>query len=506
MAAPAPRLSTNSGSVGPLGSTLPRLWTPPLVDVEDPRNSYGHDVAAFAADVLGQPLRPWQRWLVVHAGELRADGRPRFRQILTLVARQQGKTHLLTILTLYWLFVEQRRMILSTSTNRDTAKEAWRNACAIARDNEYLSPEIGLIREANGEETLSTSAGCRYKIAASNRRGGRGLTIDRLIIDEVREHHSFEAYDAAIPATNAVADSQVFMISNMGDTASVVLNSLRAGAIEHLEGGDGDSSFGIFEWSSPPGSEPDDLGALALANPSLGYGVNADALLGMGMRAKVNGGEQLTGFKTEIMCMAVTILDPAIDPTLWEAAGTDAPVDLSQHRRKVSLGLDVSLDARSASLVAAAVVDGRTHLEVVQHWSGPGCTAALRAELPNLVAKVRPARFGWLPGGPAAAIAADLAAKPRAGWPPRRVELVEVRGDTAACCMGLADAVHAGQVQHPKDPLLNQHTMNATRAKRGDQWVYQRRGQGAIDCVYAAAVAAFLAKTAPPPAPDLVVL
>lgn len=495
----------NSEPGEPRGSTLPRLWTPELRPLT-PDTSYGYDVAAFARDVLAQPLRPWQEWLVVHAGELLPDGRPRFRQVLTLVARQQGKTHLLTILTLYWLFVEQRRMILSTSTNRDTAKEAWRAACAIARDNPYLSPEVGLIREANGEETLSTRDGCRYKIAASNRRGGRGLTIDRLVIDELREHHDFTAYDAAIPATNAIADAQVFAISNMGDTSSVVLNSLRAGAIEYLESNRGDSAFGLFEWSSPPGSEPDDLGALAMANPSLGYGVNADALLGSAMRAKAAGGEQLTGFKTEIMCMAVTILDPAVDPTLWELSGTDEPLDLAQHRRKVSLGLDVSLDARSASLVAAAVVDGRTHLEVVAHWSGPGCTATLRAELPGLVAKVRPARFGWLPGGPAAAIAADLAAKPRAGWPPRRTELVEVRGDTAACCMGLADAVHSGGVTHPRDPLLNQHTMNATRAKRGDQWVFSRRGSGAIDALYAASVATFLARTAPPPPPDLVVL
>ena len=40
----------------------------------------------------------------------------------------------------------------------------------------------------------------------------------------------------------------------------------------------------------------------------------------------------------------------------------------ARHREQVALCYDVSLDGMHASLVAAAVVDGRVHTEVVATW------------------------------------------------------------------------------------------------------------------------------------------
>src|SRR5215207_10688358 len=74
-----------------LGSTLPRIWTRPLVEgpagrcgcgcALRPSTTYGFAVAKFAKDVLGRPLDPWQRWLVIHALEVLPSGWPRFRQV-----------------------------------------------------------------------------------------------------------------------------------------------------------------------------------------------------------------------------------------------------------------------------------------------------------------------------------------------------------------------------------------------------------------------------------------
>ncbi|MBW0117020.1 terminase, partial [Pseudonocardia sp. KRD-169] len=254
-------LSTNSGS-DVLGVTVPRLWTPPLRELT-PETSYGFDVIDFARDVLNEPLDPWQEWTVIHTGELLPDGRPRFRVVLVLVSRQQGKTHLLKVLTLFWLFVEQQRLVLGTSTNRDYAKEAWLAAADLATDVEFLRDEVADVRKANGSETITTTAGCRYKIAASNRRGGRSLTINRLILDELREHASWDAWNASVNATNAVPSAQVYAISNQGDDSSVVLDALRTPALDHIERGGGDERLGLFEYSAPDGSSPDDPEALA---------------------------------------------------------------------------------------------------------------------------------------------------------------------------------------------------------------------------------------------------
>lgn len=492
-----------------LGSTEPRLWTPPLRELT-PETSYGFDVIDFARDILRMPLDPWEEWAVIHAGELLPDGRPRFRKVLILVARQNGKTYLLVVLALYWMFVEQHKTLLGMSTTANYAKLAWEKAVDIATSTPELYGEMSkdAIRRSNGEVTLSNVHGSQYLIAAANRRGGRSLTINRLIIDELREHRDFEAWNAGKHATNAVWDAQVFCITNQGDSQAVVLDSLRTPALEFIETGEGDHRLGLFEWSAPQGSDPTDLHALAMANPNLGIRLDPDALLGDAITAKKAGGEELAGFKTEVMCMRVHLLDPAIDPDRWDLAGTDNPLSLAEYRNKTALCVDISLDGSHASLVAAALIDGKVHVEVVKAWDGFGCTKQVRAELPAIVRRVKPRAIGWFPTGPAAAMAAEMRKRPVVGadrWPPRGVVLEELKAELPAVCMGLAEQVIAGELEHPKDDMLTAHASAAQKLHRPDGWVFTRKGKMPIDGTYAMAGAVHLARTLPPPPPPLAV-
>lgn len=390
--------------------------------------------------------------------------------------------------------------MLGTSTNLDYARESWDKAVALAESTPYLAEEIprGGVRRANGEQTLSTVWGGRYKIAASNRKGGRSLTIDRLVMDELREHHDWTAYSAAVPATNAVNDAQCFFITNQGDDRSVVLTSLRDQAIATIEGEDGDQRLGLFEWSAPDGAEPDDIEALAAANPNLGRRISIDSLMGDAKRAKLAGGEQLSTFLTEVQCRRVSLLNPAIDERAWGECVDVGTMDALRER--VALCLDVSLDGMHASLYAAALQDdGRVRVEPVQAWEGPDCTQHLRLELPGLVARVKPRVVGWFPNGPAASIAADMAE--RDGWPPEGLEVEALRSDAQAVCMGFAEQVLNLRIAHSNDPLLNAHVLAAEKRVQGDGWRFARRGAGHVDAVYAAAGATHLARTLPPEEP-----
>jgi len=485
----------------PRGSVEPRLWTPPLVEL-GPATSYGYGVCDFARDVLGQPLDPWEEWAAIHLGELLPDGRPRFRTCLVIVARQNGKTLLAKTLILYWLFVERVGLVLGTSTDRTYAKRTWFQVVEQARENRWLAEYIrrGSPTLQTGEESLKTTDGSEYTFAANNRRAARSTTLDRWICDELREHASWDAWNAATNAMNARPDAQVVAITNQGDDSSIVLDSLRDTALEYLETGIGDRRLGLLEWSSPDGSDPTDLGALAYANPNLGHRIDPDALLGAAVRAKRAGGIELASFRTEVMCQRVHHMDSAIDPDLWAAAGTATPLDLGQHRERVALGLDVSLDGSHATLAAAAVVDGTVHVEILAGWDS---TRELREQLPAIVARVRPRAVGWLPAGPAAAILPDLMERRRGGWPPRRVQLEELRSEATAVCMSFSERVTSGQLRHGRDPLMDAHVANAQRLHRGDGWVFQRRGAGPVDGLYAASVAAFLARTLPAPRPAL---
>lgn len=472
------------------------MFTPPRRKLTR-RASYGYAVVDFARDVLGEPLDPWQEWLVIHAGELLEDGRPRFRQVLVLVARQNGKTHLLKVLALYWAFVEKHPLTVGMSTNLSYAMEAWLGAVELAEGTPALAEQVRQVRLANGEQQLTTVDRCRYKVAASNRRGGRSLSIDRLILDELREHHDWSAWAAAVPAMNARPAAQVFAITNQGDAESVVLDSLRSAALEHIESGEGDDRLGVFEWSAEDGCDIEDPKAWAAANPNLGTRIDVEVVAAAARRAAKAGGQEEAAFRTELLCQRVRRLTPAVDSAAWRRCRDDG--DLAAVRSRVALCLDVAPDQQHASLVAAAVLDdGRVRVEVVGAWEGAGCADRLAHELPTIVERVRPKAVGWLPAGPAAALAADMAERRgRLPWPPRGTTVEAIRGDAPAACMGFEAAVVAGQVAHSDDPLLNTHVTAAERLRQGDRWVFSRKGEGHCDAAYAAAGAVHLARTLP---------
>lgn len=482
------------------GIEKPRLLTPELRPLNQ-ETSYGFEVINFARDILEMPLDPWECEAAVRLGELLEDGRPRFRTVLILVARQNGKTLLAQVLILYWLFKAKTKTVLGLANTLAYAKRIWSDVVSIAQDNPILNVQLAdkPVRLAIGEECLTTLYKTEYRIAAANRNAGRSLTVHRLIVDELREHRSRDAWDAATHAGNAVRDFQAVCISNQGDDLGVVLDTLRATALEYIETGQGDPRLGLLEWSAPDGADPCDLQALAQANPNLGYRIDPDALMGAAMRAKAAGGKELAGFRTEVMCQRVRLLDPAIDPDSWTRCGTDDPLDLAEHRNRTVLCLDISMNADHATLVAAALIDGLVHVEIVGAWSGFGCTSSVRRELPELVAMIKPRQVGWFPNGPAAALTADLTASRARGWPPRGTELVEVRGDVVDACMGLAEQVRTIGLQHPKDQLLDSHVAAAQKLYRGDAYAFRRMGSDPIDGAYSLAGAVHLARMLPPP-------
>lgn len=498
-----PRAWTRSELLEIKGSTTPRLYTPPLRELT-PATSEGFRVIAFAI-MIGRPLDPWQAWLVVHAMELYPDGRPRFRQVLVLVARQNGKTELLVILSAYWQFLRRVPLILGTSTKLDYAQESWAKLVKLAKATPALAQSLPKtkargVRKTNGEQMLTTLRECRYKIAAANEEGGRSLTVNRLIEDELRQHKDWSAHEAAENAMNADDYAQAWAISNQGDASAVVLESLRNSGLAYIEDGEGDERLGLFEWSCIEGSATSDPIALAAANPNLNRRMSIENLWGKAVRAEAAGGEQEARFRTEVLCERVRLLNPAIDPRKWKLC-TDAGT-LDGVRRRVALVLDVAPDLLHVTLAAAAILpDSRVRVEIVDAWSGPGCTVAAAAALPTLIAKVKPASFGWLPGGAAASMAATLKNR-KAGtagrrWPPAGVRVEEITTEVAAVCMGFAELVTGLQVVHSDDPLLNAHIGRTPKQTLGNRWVFGVTDAGSVDASYAAAAAAHLARTMP---------
>ena len=91
-----------------MGKTEPRIFTPPLRDLT-PDTSLGFACIAYATDVLHKTLYPWQKWALIHLmeiiGDLSGEWRFRFRTVLILISRQNGKTVLSEVIASFFLNV-----------------------------------------------------------------------------------------------------------------------------------------------------------------------------------------------------------------------------------------------------------------------------------------------------------------------------------------------------------------------------------------------------------------
>lgn len=220
------------------GSAEPRISTPPLRELT-PETSLGFDVIDFAYEVLGVILHPWQRAALIRMLELLEDGTLRFETVVILVARQNGKSTLAQVLTIYVLVVWGWPLALGTAQDLDVAEKLWSEVVDLMQDDEELAALIGNVVKVNGKKELILKAGSSYKVKAANRRAGRGLSGNLVLLDELREHQNWDAYGAITKTTMARGGASLIVaLSNAGDILSRVLRYLRL--IAHKALGDPD--------------------------------------------------------------------------------------------------------------------------------------------------------------------------------------------------------------------------------------------------------------------------
>jgi hypothetical protein len=452
------------------GKTTPRLFTPPLRPLNR-RTSDGYDVADFA-DMIGEPFLPWQRWAVIHALELLPGGDYRFRIVIIVVARQNGKSTIKRTVSLWRMYMQPKCRILGIAQDLSLARDQWQMCQDTIHESPVLEEEWSRVRNVNGDEMFWTANGSRYAIKAPNRKAGRGGSNDEVNIDELAQHYDWKSWAATSKTTMAKHNSQIWAMSNAGDDNSVVLNQLRDAALTGR-----DPTICLLEWSGEYDEDGDsycdidDWAQIAQANPSLGYKISASAI-----RTAMADPPEI--YRTENLCQRVRQINSAIDMTAWGACA-DPAVTMDSLRSRLAACFDVAPDDGHATLaVAAKTPEGKVRGEIAASWPS---AAAARLELAPLLERMKPSIIAWYPSGPAASLAPVFRApKGRpvklADAAPGRPHYAELTGgEVCEACMGLASLVKGRMVLHPNDPLLNSHLGAASRLKSGDGWRFARK-------------------------------
>lgn len=479
-----------------VGKTEPRIFTKPLRELT-PETSHGFSVIAFALEVLGVRLFPWQRALLIRALELNPDGTYRFRKIFVIVGRQNGKTTLLTVLSLWWLFMDadsfpehlpaNEFLILGTAQNLDIAEEAWDSALKRCDpdpdedDAEYVVDDLAVETrkpiKVNGKKSLRLRNNAKYEPRAASRMGGRGKSAARVIMDEMREQQTWDVWGAVSKTKNAIFNSQLWGISSAGDVKSIVLSTLRAGAIKtireyeaYVESGiqtleefanTHDIATALFEWSAPEKSKLLDIDAILQSNPSVGY----KPMFFDSIWSDLLGDEPESTKRTEILCDWVTSrAEPFLDGEAWAECADGPEVDergrivsngseIADDSRMV-LGLDISGN-RSMGFIGVAGFreDGLPHIELIAQRAGDRWMDEHMERIREVTGINEVAIQAS--GSPAADLIAPLR---KAGWIVHEIRQSSLLNAPGRIKTRVADR----EIRHRSQPALNMAAENGT--------------------------------------------
>lgn len=364
-----------------VGAVEPRIFTPPLRELS-PTTSRGDAFIVFCREVLGVELYPWQKWLARHAMELNSDGTYRYRRVLVMVGRQNGKTMFASCLAAWWLFVESHEepgrrpdefKVVGVAQNLPTAALPYQWVSArcepkpaspedAARTIPALAALTSRVVKARGSEEIIAKSGARYQIREG--KAARGQPAARVLMDEVREQHKWDGWNATSQTTKSFVNGQLWAITNAGNARSVVLQHLRTEALAQAElaGREGeayaeaegaDPTIGFFEWSAPEDARPLDEDAILAANPSIGY-----SGLTVAKCRSDYGSMPEADYRAEVLCQYVPAkTTPYIDPKDYAACVVQEGTYKVAEGARTVWAVDTSADRKYTSIAGAVMCE-----------------------------------------------------------------------------------------------------------------------------------------------------
>jgi hypothetical protein len=327
-----------------LGNSTPRIQTTPLA-----YPTRGNEVAEFARQI-DMPLMQWQEYLINEASKIKPDGNWAYKNVLAIAARQNGKTHLLRMRILAGLFLWDEELQIATAQTRDLSLETFRKVVEVIENYDWLRRKVRHVTRANGREEIMLKNGMRYKIVASSSGGARGLSSDLVILDELRQQKTYDAYSALVFTMNARPNSQFWGISNAGDHYSIVLNAMRQRALDKIEKGL-DDPLCFMEWSARPDRKLSDIKGWQEANPALGRTITVDAI-----KARLSDPPEI--FQTEVLCQWVETMNSAWEQGAWNAC--IIPNLSLTPDRPTWLGVEIAPERNAWALTGSQILEDKS--------------------------------------------------------------------------------------------------------------------------------------------------
>lgn len=451
-------MQTNLLRGGLTGRQTPRVSSFPATAVDF---SAGED-ALDLADIAGRSSLDWQAFAVRNGMAKRANGKWAAYEVGLLVSRQNGKNGAIEVVELGWMINEPGVSILHTAHEFQTALESMDKLESLIRSHPLTEAEIDSVRYSNGKESIRFKNGSIIRFRTRTKSGGRGFSVDRLVIDEAMIWSS--ASQAAImPLLTTAENPQIWYLGSAADAETHEYCGKWAGLRRRALAGD-DAALCWMEWSaSEPPKEPSERAMWrsnpahwAEANPSLGFLLTEDFVAGE-MAAFSDNLEkwEVERLSTGRWPAEGVTHDPVIDMDVWGSmreVGEMAPALVGT----IALGVDMTADQKWVSIAAATrTVDGHVRLEVGYHEAP---SVAVVDKLVALIAAWNTCVLVINSTSPAKSIVAELVSR---GIEPELTSASQMM----EACGGFYTAAVNREFSHADDPRLTEALRGAEQRK-----------------------------------------
>lgn len=412
------------------------------------------------AKACGLGLDPWQAEISGLLWGKRSDGTPAADTICISIARQAGKTYLVSANVLAECLITPGTTVAWTAHHNSVMLETFNAMKSLVARSAALGSRVRKINSSAENRSILFVNGSRIVFKARESGALRGVAKVRIMVLDEAQILSESAMSDVAPTQNQAINPITIMMGTPpkpGDACEVWLDQRRT-ALEARKAGKRLDLACWVEFAADDDCETDDIGQWKKANPS--YVMKRTPLRAL---RKLRRDLTEDAFRREALGIWGDASTPAvIAANIWEQLTDEKSLPVS----RLVLGVDVPPNrARATVALAGLREDGLPHVEIymmepgvswLTDWLEERCQ---RQTIDGIVLDSR---------GPAATLAPELLR--------RRLPVVQTSTDEmTTACANFYDSAVAGGFRHTGQPQLAFAVDAARKRAIGDRWAWNRK-------------------------------
>lgn len=470
----------------------PRYATP-----RNPSRATDGDNVARIAEKLGTPLMPWQKMVADVASEIDPEtGTYYYNEVILSTPRQSGKTVLINCYgQRNCLWGKDRKIVYIAQTGKDAGdrfREFIKPYYPVAKT--ILAKLVNEPRLSNGSMRLPFKNGSILMPSAVTDSSGHGSQSDLVFVDEVfsmsAEKHKtlVDAFGPTMNTRLAVTGvrPQIWWVSTEGTADSEAFNAI----LDNARAGKLPERTCFFDFGIPFTDNPEDLATVWVHHPAAGILFDYSQLKDFRALFK----DDAAGWARAYANIRDTgVQERIISAGVWEQ--THAQPVTPDAATDIAFGIAVQLGGQTTSICACYThpITGKPCVQLVDTLQGSTRTVERIKQLHERYNA--PILLDYK--GPSAPLADILRSTTNEdGTNSYNLLDVSMRDLTNVASI-FVNALIEQDVRHATDPDLDTAAQLAAARQVGDSYVFERRTNGNIAPVEAAAFAYYAYKHRP---------